>query len=175
MRNIEWIVVVKFLAISFLIAFVICFMASCGRKNWQNRGIKKGWLDTTTHVHNFEVKADSAKKDKAIKKIADDIDSALIKKGLKPLDSATKETVKEVLKYDIDTIYLPMVFPDQIITFEDGSQATIGFTKDGKLTGKFIFKSSDAKPIIKEPWYKGREPWYILIILILLFLFWYRK
>jgi uncharacterized protein (UPF0297 family) len=161
-----------------LLLLTVCVMAimcSCGRKNWQNRGLKKGWLDTTTHVNTFEFKPDSAKKDEAIKKVADKIDSALSEKGLNPMDSATKEVIKWVLKREIEKVYIPMVYPDQIITFEDGSQATIGFTKDGKLTGKFIFKSSDAKPIIKEPWYKSREPWYILIILILLFLFWYSR
>ncbi|MBX9851032.1 MAG: hypothetical protein K2X86_04655, partial [Cytophagaceae bacterium] len=72
-------------------------------------------------------------------------------------------------KREIKTEYLPIVYPDKEITFDDGSRVHIWFDH-GVMKGEFTYKPSNVKPVPKIPWYQSFHFWYILIIFILFFI-----
>jgi hypothetical protein len=111
----------KFLVISFLIAFVICFMASCGQKHWQHRGEKKGWIETKIDT----IVTDSVVTDTIFKHnlVRDTLTLHKDKLTVKYFYNTTDSTVYLWGKCDGDTVYVDK----QIIHIQEFKG---GFLKD---------------------------------------------
>lgn len=164
------------------IAF-IAFLCSCNaNKRWTNRGIRKGWLDTTTKVKTGEVKIDTVETyaivDTVFEKIFVDIHHPCDEKG--NLTPATKKKiVTETKKKLVPQLQTAFMVPLRNINLEGGGQLSLWYdsTKaaiDYKLTlpgQRTICPDPTFKEAWKKVWWTNLVSFFTGAIVFLLFLY----
>jgi hypothetical protein len=105
--------IMRIIVISFCLAVIMCFMLSCGQKQWQHRGEKKGWIEVKIDT----VVTDSVVTDTIFKHnlVRDTLTLHKDKLTVKYFYNTTDSTVYLWGKCDGDTVYVDK----QIIHMEE--------------------------------------------------------
>jgi hypothetical protein len=156
----------------FILSLLI--LGSCGQKHWKQRGIDKGWLDTSkTKNNDFDIKPKVAEGDSAIKDFVDSISHDVKKDTGKELSPETKEKIRWRTRTEFIPTYIKTSYPDTTITFEDGSRIKLYFDTTGAIRGTQEYKP---QIILPEPPEKllgwDLSIWAILLFLLLFFIAW---
>lgn len=152
-----------------LLIGVILILSSCGQKQWRTRGLKKGWIDTSTIKNDFGITPDTNAGKPALNHIGNSIDSIVKNDEGVNLKPETIEKIKDKIEKEFVPEYLPAVYPDTVLSFPDGSKIRIWF-ENGILKGALVYQKTDIKELPKTWWENYRDWIYGFFALLILFL-----
>lgn len=150
-------------------------------RRWNDKGVKKGWLDTTQkEKNNFEVPADSNAGNKILDSTGEDIKKTVKDDTGTDLPDSTVVKIKWKIRDRIIKEYLPAVYPDTTFKTESGTMVRIWFDN-----GKLKVSEEHKKQVINCPPYEvslSEKIGYVsvgtllgLILMFMILVLWRRK
>lgn len=153
--------------VTILLFLVYIFVSLFGcQKGWQKRGIKKGWLDTTTVTAQFHVERDTVRIDSLVESFITELDTLL-------QDTCINEVTRVKIKYLFKDKFVPQIIKE---AFRDTNITVNGVTIKLRNTSNgfdviVLHKKAEIKAIEKK-WYEEEWFWILIVILVTAFILW---
>lgn len=155
---------------AFALGLIIVSICSCSpermnakrNKKWTNKGLEKGWLDTTTKKNNFDMPPDTTDGNKAINQFVDSIDADVKKETGKDLTPQTIEKIRWRTKTEFIPKYIKTAYKDTTLKFPN-VEVKLWFDTLGVIHGSVVHKDQQIVEV-KPSWWQENK---IIIIMIL--------
>lgn len=155
---------------AFTIVLIVVSICSCTperlnakrNKKWRDKGLEKGWLDTTTKKTNFDIAPDTTDGDKAINEFVDSVDADVKREIGKDLTPQTIEKIRWRTKTEFIPKYIKTAYKDTTLKFPN-VELRLWFDTLGVIHGSVKHKDQQVTEV-KPSWWQENK---IIIIMIL--------